>query len=753
MTLRILLLEDIPSDAELAELALRKAGLEFASCRVMSRADFERELADFAPDLIIADHNLPQFSGAQALELARKLAPAVPFILLTGSLDEETAVEYMKAGAADYILKDRLARLGPAAKSALERQRTAERMDWLSHAVEQSPAAVLITDTGGVIQYVNQRFTDVTGYAPDQVLGRTPRILSSGRTPPETYERLWATITAGETWEGELQNRRKNGELYWDHSIISPLRDAGGVITHFLGVQEEITERKRMEQQLREREEYFRSLIEQAQDIIAVVDAEGGMRYASPSVRALLGYAPEELIGRGMFELVHPDDAETTLRVFAEGVATGKGGRLLDVRFRHKDGTYRILEAIGRYLVNDPLVHGVVINARDVTERRSLERQLVQAQKMEAVGRLAGGVAHDFNNVLTAILGYAGLLLDGLPTLSPLRPDLEEIRKAADRAAGLTRQLLAFSRKQVLELRVLDLNELVADIERLLKRLLGEDIDVVTNLDPALGTVRGDAGQLEQVLVNLAVNARDAMPQGGRLTIETRNAELDESYAREHVPVQPGRYVMLAVSDTGTGMSAEILSHVFEPFFTTKEPGKGTGLGLATVYGIVKQSGGYVWCYSEPGQGTTFKVYLPRVDAPADRFPSRAAVRPTHGSETILLVEDDAGLRALTRRLLEKHGYTVLEAPTAVAALALARDHAGPMHLLLADVVLPGASGRTLADELRGRRADLKVLFMSGYTEDAIVHRGVLPPHAAFIHKPFSADRLAEKVREVLDTS
>jgi PAS domain S-box-containing protein len=395
MTVRILLLEDNDADAALTEVTLRKAGLDFTARRVETHRDFERALREFHPDLIVADHQLPQFSGAQALELARKLAPATPFILLTGSLDEETAVEYMKAGAADYILKDRLARLGPAATSALERQRTAERMGWLSHAVEQSPAAVLITDTGGVIQYVNQRFTDVTGYPPDEVLGRTPRILSSGRTPPETYERLWATITAGQTWEGELQNRRKNGELYWDHSVISPLRDAGGVITHFLGVQEEITERKRMEQQLREREQYFRSLIEQAMDIIAVLDAEGAIRYASPSVSMILGYAPEELVGRKMLDLVHADDGSATLAVFAEGVATGKGGRLLELRFRHKDGTYRILEAIGRYLTDDPVVRGVVINARDVTERRSLERQLLQAQKMEAVGRLAGGIAHD----------------------------------------------------------------------------------------------------------------------------------------------------------------------------------------------------------------------------------------------------------------------------------------------------------------------------------------------------------------------
>ena len=631
VTVRILLLEDVWADAELVKAELRKAGLVFTARRVTTEPEFERALREFRPDLIIADHNLPQFNGAAALAIARQMALAAPFILLTGSLDEETAVAYMKAGAADYILKDRLARLGPAVRAALDR--------------------------------------------------------------------------------------------------------------------------KRMKQQLDEREEYFRSLIEQAMDIIAVLDPEGALRYASPSVLPLLGYAPEDLVGLSIFALVHPDDVDVTLRVFSEGVATGKGGRLLELRLRHKDGTFRHLEAIGRYLLDDPLVQGVVINARDVTERRALEQRFLQAQKMEAVGRLAGGVAHDFNNLLTAILGYADLLLYGLPTLSPLRPDLEEIRRAADRAGALTRQLLAFSRKQVLEMRVLDLNELVADVDKMLRRLLGEDIDVLTRLGSALGAVRADAGQLEQVIVNLAVNARDAMPEGGKLTIETRNAELDDSYVREHVPVQPGRYVMLAVSDSGIGMSAETLSHVFEPFFTTKEPGKGTGLGLATVYGIVKQSGGHVWCYSERGAGTTFKVYLPRVDAPLDQISARAVSARTQGSETILFVEDDAVLRELIRRQLERHGYTVLEAGTADAAAALAREHVGPIHLLLADVVLPGASGPQLADELLARRTDLKVLFMSGYTEDAIVHRGVLAPNTAFINKPFSGENLAAKVRDVLDGS
>jgi len=629
MAVRILLLEDSDADAELVEVELRRAELDFTARRVVTRPDFERALREFHPDIIVSDHQLPQFSGVAALELARARAPHAPFILLTGSLDEETAVEYMKAGAADYILKGRLTRLGPAVRGALERER--------------------------------------------------------------------------------------------------------------------------MKRQLREREEYFKSLIEQAMDIIAVLDADGAVRYASPSVLGLLGYGAEELVGQHILDLVHPDDIGPALRVFAEGVATGRGRRLLGLQVRHKDGTYRSLEAVGRYLLDDPVVRGVVINARDVTERRSLERQLLQAQKMEAVGRLAGGIAHDFNNVLTAIFGYADLLTEEFPAGSPARQDLEEIRKAATRASALTRQLLAFSRQQVLAPVVLSVNDLVDDVDKMLRLLVGEDVELRLILASDAGNVRADSGQLQQVIMNLVVNARDAMPTGGKLVIETADAELTEQYAELHQAVIPGRYVMLAVSDTGVGMDAQTKARIFEPFFTTKEKGKGTGLGLSTVYGIVKQSGGYVWVYSEPGHGTTVKVYLPRVDAPAEpQAPPRETATLT-GTETILLAEDDEILRPLTKGLLTKLGYTVLDAESAQQALAVAGARQGPIHLLVADVVMPGASGRELARRLAQSRPETRVLYVSGYTDDAIVHHGMLEPGLKFLQKPFTPAALARKVREVLD--
>ena len=387
----------------------------------------------------------------------------------------------------------------------------------------------------------------------------------------------------------------------------------------------------------------------------------------------------------------------------------------------------------------------------EITERKSLEAQLMQSQKMEAVGRLAGGVAHDFNNLLTVIAGFGELLSEGLDHNSPLHEYSEEIKKAAERAAHLTRQLLAFGRRQILQPQVLDLNTVVADVDKMLRRLIGEDIQLKTVQNPSLGQVMADPMQIQQILLNLAVNSRDAMPKGGKLTIETANVELDEAYARGHINVTPGSYVMLAVSDTGTGMDAETRAHIFEPFFTTKEKGKGTGLGLATVYGIVKQSGGNIYVYSEPGLGTTFKIYLPQIEEPA---PLPAAEKPqellSETQRTILLVEDEAGVRTLARKVMESKGFRVLEAIQGEQALKILKEHAGPIHLLLTDVVLPGMGGRELAGHIEALHPEMRVLFMSGYTDEAIVSHGVLQSGIAFIPKPFTPDALVRKVHEIL---
>ncbi|MGD0205890.1 MAG: ATP-binding protein, partial [Dehalococcoidia bacterium] len=476
----------------------------------------------------------------------------------------------------------------------------------------------------------------------------------------------------------------------------------------------------------------------------------GKLLTVNPALVAMLGYRTEaELLAANLITDLNPDSdrGARLLRQYRQA------GRLdgVEVEWKRKNGKLIAVRLSGRVISGEPGASECFeVIAEDLGERRRLEGQLRQAQKMEAVGRLAGGVAHDFNNLLTIIMGYSQLLLEKFGASDPLRRHVEAINQAGDRAAVLTRQLLAFSRRQVLALQVLDVNGVVANVGKLLRRLIGEDIDLVVE-GKGLGRVKADPGQMEQVVMNLAINARDAMPQGGRLTIETVDVELGEAYADNHFPVKPGPYVMLAVSDTGCGMDAETQAHIFEPFFTTKEQGKGTGLGLATVYGIVKQSGGYIWVYSDAGQGTTFKIYLPRVDEPAEVSGEKVVAVAAGGTETVLLVEDQSEVRSLVREVLEANGYTVLEARNGEDALLVAEQHKGPIHLLLTDVVMPGMGGRELAEHLASSHREMKVLYASGYTDDAIVHHGVLEPGMAFLQKPFTPEALARKVRAVLD--
>ncbi len=515
----------------------------------------------------------------------------------------------------------------------------------------------------------------------------------------------------------------------------------------------------RIRRQLDEQEELFRLISENAADMIAVVDTNGRRLYNSPAYQRVLGYSPEELRATSSFEQIHPDDRQRVMEAAEEARRTGVGRRI-EYRILHKDGTWRTVESTASVVRNakGEIEKFVIVN-RDITERRQAEealsrseKQLRQAQKMEAVGQLSGGIAHDFNNLLGVIIGYSEALEARLDQNEPLRKNAEEIKKAGRRGAALIRQLLAFSRQQVLAPKVLDLNAVVADVDKMLRRVIGEDIDLTSVLDPATGHVKADQGQIEQVIMNLAVNARDAMPEGGKLTIETANAELDEGVARHSPYVLPGSYVLLAVSDTGVGMDAETQAHIFEPFFTTKGPGEGTGLGLAMVYGVVKQSGGYIWVYSEPGKGATFKIYLPRVDEVVEAARGGARSAPSsQGWETILLVEDEEPLRALTRGLLVESGYNVLEANSGAQALELAERHEGPIHLLLTDVVMLGMSGFALAEKLVAARPEMRVLYISGYTDRAFGPHGTLEPGTLLLQKPYTQDNLIRKVREALD--
>ncbi|MGH7545568.1 MAG: ATP-binding protein [Gemmatimonadota bacterium] len=525
-------------------------------------------------------------------------------------------------------------------------------------------------------------------------------------------------------------------------------------ILYFL-IRQRVALIRKSEAALRESAASFRRLAEDARDIVYRyrLSPSPAFEYMSPATTAITGYTPEEQYANPSLglEIVHPDDRPHLEKQF-RGDATF--GEPLVLRWIRKDGKTIWVEQRNIPVRDDAgnviAVEGI---ARDITERVQMEEQLRLSARLEAVGQLAGGIAHDFNNLLTAIKGNSELLLSDLGAGDPNRAEVEEIQKAADRAAALTRQLLAFSRKQVLQPRVLDLNAVVADVRQMLRRVIGEDVELATALDPALGRVRADPTQMEQILVNLAVNARDALPEGGKLTLGTANVELDEAYAATREVVRPGSYVKLSVSDNGFGMDRATQARIFEPFFTTKEKGKGTGLGLATVYGIVKQSGGYIWVYSEPGRGTTFKIYLPRVQAPAEPLPERAAgpAGPPRGHETILLVEDEASVRALAARVLRKQGYRVLEAADGEAARRQLESESTSVDLLLTDAILPGASGRELADRARAARPDLKVLFVSGYTDDVIARHGVLEAGVEFLEKPFTPEALARRVRDVLD--
>jgi len=508
----------------------------------------------------------------------------------------------------------------------------------------------------------------------------------------------------------------------------------------------------RIRHQLVQREELFRLISENAADMIAVVDVNGKRLYNSPSCARILGNTNEELQNTSFFDQVHPDDRQVAEQAAKEACRGGET-RTVQYRMRHKDGSWHVIESGASAILNaQQEVEKLVIVNRDVSEQRQLEEKFRQAQKMEAVGRLSGGVAHDFNNLLGVIIGYAEFLQESLDAENGLRSSVDEILKAGKRAASLTRQLLAFSRQQVLDPKVLDLNGVVSDMDKMLRRMIGEDVELSTILGPELGRVKADQGQVEQVLMNLAVNARDAMPDGGKLVVSTENMIMDEAFIRRYpYPVQAGPYVCLTVSDSGIGMDAETKARAFEPFFTTKEKGKGTGLGLSTVYGVVKQSGGYIDIYSSLGTGTTFKIYLPRVtEAIAADAPSGAVTSFT-GNETILLAEDEGSLRTLTRNTLEQCGYKVLVAKDGVDALEVSENYDGAIDLLLTDMVMPGMSGQALAHELTRRRPDIRLAYMSGYTGQTVGSQGPIDPGSVFLLKPFTRELLTRKIREALD--
>jgi two-component system cell cycle sensor histidine kinase/response regulator CckA len=612
----------------------------------------------------------------------------------------------------------------------------------------------LMLDRDAHITYCNDYLLRLTGWRREEIIGRDWIELF---IPPESHDELrtvLARLLAGQGSEAHHENPilTRSGEprlIQWNNTV---LLSAAGTATGVASIGYDITHRKEAETALKESEERFRSTFEQAAAGMGYTTPEGRWVRVNQRLCDIVGYTREEMLTLTYQDITHPDDHDLDIHLRRKLITGERQTLRREKRYLRKDGTPVWVDVTVSTLRNESgeTKHFIAV-VQDITARKELELELFHTQRMEGVGQLAGGIAHDFNNLLTVISGRSQLALGRMAPSDPLRREFDLIYKTSARAAALTHQLLAFSRKQVLQPKVLDLNELVENSTNLLKRLIGENIDLAFVPAPDAGRVRVDPGQLEQVIVNLAVNARDAMPDGGRLTIETSNVTLAAEYAALHAGVNPGAYVALTVSDNGVGMDRTVQARLFEPFFTTKGPGYGTGLGLATVYGIVKQSDGNVRVYSELGHGTVFKVYLPRTDALPEAASVVPAGGPPTGTETVLLVEDENEVRHLAHEVLGVLGYTVLEAATPGDAILIAERHVGLIGLLLTDVVMPGMSGRALSSRILAERPETKVLFMSGYTDDAIVRHGVLEPGTSFLEKPFTVEALAVKVREALD--
>jgi two-component system cell cycle sensor histidine kinase/response regulator CckA len=637
-SLRVLILDDHEADAELVLRELRRCGFAPDWTRVQTESDYLEALSS-RPDVILADYSMPSFTATRALEIRNSRGLDIPFIVISGSIDDETAVEILKKGAADYLLKDRLARAGSAVQRALDERVQRLATEAMTRQLQES----------------------------------------------ETRTRFALEASRVGVWEADLDT----GAATW-----------------------------------------------------------------SEMLEALHGLAPGTFGGTlaAFLEHIHADDRAQVAEAIERATREHTDSNIL-YRTTWPDGSVHWISGMGRTFYDaDGRARRAAGIGLDVTERRTLEEQYRQAHKMEAVGQLAGGVAHDFNNLLTVIGGFGAIIAEEAGPEHPFSPHIQQIQKAAHRATSLTRQLLAFGRRQILEVSVFDLREAILEMESMLRRLIGEHIAVRIKTSVEDCRVRADRTQIEQVVMNLAINARDAMPSGGTLSFEVSRAELDHSYGRHHPGARAGRYVLMAVSDSGSGMSAETKARIFEPFFTTKARGKGTGLGLSTVYGIVKQSSGNIYVYSEPGHGTTFKIYLPLEENQVDGTVDTPAAEVIVGSETILVVEDDESVRDFIHSVLTGKGFRVLVASQPAIALATAAAEQGPIDLLLSDVVLPEMSGKVLAAKLVQRRPDLRVLYMSGYTDDAIVSQGVLHQGTQFLSKPFAPDTLLRKVREALST-
>jgi two-component system, cell cycle sensor histidine kinase and response regulator CckA len=761
--LRIFLVEDNEDDVLLFRRvlggALPQVPVHLAHAPAIAAALEQLQQASY--DVLFLDYQLGMETGLDLLREVRRLGLEMPVVLLTGHGDEQLAVQAMKNGACDYLSK---AKLDPSALqrtlrfvlSLQEHQRRLKqaqadlraREQHFRALVENAFDATVLMNAEGMIQWASNSCARVLGLDVQHLLGSNGFDLLNGDNPSQA-RRLWRNL---------LQHPGEPVQIAFQHGN-GTLRDIEGVGTNWLEEPavyavvfnfRDVTERRRAEEKLRQ----LSSAVEQTADVVVMTDCEGAIEYVNPAFEKLTGYRREEVLGQNPRLLKSGAQDVRFYQELWQTIRRGEVYRGVMVNRKKSGELYYAEKTITPVHDSAGRITHFISNDRDITERRKLEEQLAQVQKMDAIGQLAGGVAHDFNNLLMVISSYAELMMDALEPDSPLRHNGDEILKASRRAAGLTRQLLTFSRKQVQTLRVLDLNSVLQDICKTLPRLIGEDIQLSLQLAEGLWPIKADAVQVEQILMNLATNARDAMPHGGQLSIATRNVELDDAYCRLHPEARGGEYILLAVSDSGSGIDPAVLPHIFEPFFTTKEKGKGTGLGLATIYGIIKQSGGHISVQSESGAGATFQIFLPRAPgATAGLEPALRTSQQLRGSETVLLVEDEEAVRESEREYLEQRGYTVLAAANGAAALELAAACSREIQLLVTDVVMPKMSGGELGQQLAALRPGLKVLYVSGYAENTVLQHGLAELGSRFLHKPFTLKSLAAKIREVLDTA
>jgi two-component system, cell cycle sensor histidine kinase and response regulator CckA len=754
--IRVLLVEDNPADARLLREAIREAnGVVIHVTHEDRLAHALRRLEEQHFDVIMLDLSLPDAEGLDTLVRIHQRAPLIPIVVLTGLDDESLAVRAVREGAQDYLVKGQVDSqlLVRAMRYATERQRAVEALqqseEYFRALIENALDIITVLDSDGTIRYGSPSVARVLGFVPAELAGVYVLSLVHPQDRQMVLERIRAGLIApGSTQTFQTRVRHKNG-TWRVLEAIGKRFDASSAVSGFVINSRDITERTHAEEALREANETVKAVIETSPLGIYSIDLAGNVKSWNRTAEQIFGFRSAETLDRPL-PIVPPDEFEAFRERLRNPLFQNPVAGIEERRRRSDGSTVEVARWSAPLRDASGKVTGFVALLTDNTERKRLEEQFRQSQKMEAVGRLAGGVAHDFNNLLTVITGYSQMVSDRLETDDPRAEAVQQVLRASDRATALTKQLLAFSRQQVVQPKVLDVGMLVKDMAQMLKRLVGETIELMLIGVPA--RVYADPGQIEQVIVNLAVNARDAMPSGGRLGIETSVTEFDTFSMMIHPGLTPGPYVLLSISDTGCGMTAETKAHLFEPFFTTKERGRGTGLGLSTSYGIVKQNGGEILVYSEPDIGSAFKIYLPRVEEPLDVEPSSVSGSERfRGSETVLVVEDEDDVRRVVVHMLQQLGYDVLTAASGAEAMRLCGETERHIHLLLTDVVMPKMSGKELADRLCGNLPGLKVLFVSGYTGSVIIHHGVLDPGTHFLQKPFSAAQLGGKVREVLE--